>query len=76
MTVNRNSWLHILLLFIVQKYLPTIDSVYKDWLKQIYADTKKLIDTAGVKQIKLPNYDEIYVSANFERYKTKAKLRK
>ena len=35
-----------------------------------------MIDTAGVKQIKLPNYDELYVSANFERYKTKAKLRK
>ena len=76
MTVNLKSWPEILHLFKVQKFLTPIDNVRKDWLKQIYADTKKLIDTAGVKQIKLPNYDELYVSANFERYKTKAKLRK
>ena len=58
------------------KYLPPNWNYCKDWLKQIFSDTKKLMDTAALKQIKVPHYDELSVSAIFERYKTDAELQK
>ena len=61
MTVNLKSWPEILHLFKVQKFLTPIDNVRKDWLKQIFEDIKKLMDTAVVEQIKMLHYDELSV---------------
>lgn len=58
------------------KYLPPNWNYCKDWLKQIFSDIKKVMDTAAVKQIKVPRFDELSASAIFNAKKLKAELRK
>jgi hypothetical protein len=46
---------------IVQLYCPPIQSMNKDFLKQILADKKKLIPRTQLRPIVVPNYDELSV---------------
>ena len=44
-------------------YLPPIDSVNKDFLKQIFSNEKQLLLLEEVKFIRVPKYEELSVKA-------------
>ncbi len=44
-------------------YLPPIESVNKDFLKQILVNEKKLLQLADVRFVKVPKYEELSVKA-------------
>ena len=46
---------------IVQYYMPPIDTVNKDFIKQVLADQKTLLHESEVRQIIVPKYEELSV---------------
>lgn len=46
---------------IVQLYLPKVDRVNKDFLKDVFAGRKHLIPLSQIRPIKVPDYDELSV---------------
>jgi hypothetical protein len=48
-------------IFIVQLYLPPIDTINKDFLKEVLSGKKKLLNMKDVRQANVPQYDELSV---------------
>ena len=47
----------------MQFYLPPVDVVNKDFLKEVFAEHKKLLRKSEVRYISVPHYDELSVKA-------------
>ena len=63
MDKHRKSILSLILtdIYIVQYYLPPPNQVNKDFLRQVFADEKKLFKKKNVDFIHVPQWDELSV---------------
>lgn len=59
---------------VVQLYVPPDCMLNKDFLRQVFAEEKKLFALAEVKFIEVPKYDELSVINIFGRFKKDKKL--
>jgi hypothetical protein len=52
----------------VQLYLPPIDNIGKDFLRQVLAEEKELIPLKDVRMTNVPKWPEVNVKTIFEHY--------
>ena len=59
---------------IVYLYLPPIDNIGKDFLRQVFAEQKQLIALKDVRMINVPKWPEVNVKTIYEHYSTDEEL--
>jgi len=55
-------------MIIVQYYMPPIDNINKDFLRDIFSEKKQLFKREEIVTVTVPHYSELKISNLFKRY--------